>query len=145
MPSWLLICMCSLFLPACRLTATESSVCHARSCVHVEVVSDPAGMAMGLMGRDRLDEGRGMLFVFVDDNTRTFWMKNVRFALDIIWIDHEGKIVSIGEHILPCEKDPCPVYTSDEKARYVLEVPAGYTKKHGWHKGDRLRVSILEK
>ena len=73
-------------------------------------------------------------------------MKNMHFNLDIVWTTIDGRSVFIGQNIPACSKDPCPVYTPNEIARYVLEINSGYTSSHNWMVGDKLDLkSILEK
>jgi uncharacterized membrane protein (UPF0127 family) len=65
-------------------------------------------------------------------------MKNMHFDLDMLWISLDGHIVFIGQDIPACTKDPCPVYTPNKPARYVLEINKGYTTSHHWMVGDKL-------
>ncbi len=130
----------------CHADTVPPQVCHADNCVAVEVVSKEEDMARGLMYRTGLDEHKGMLFVFAFDDYHQFWMKNMHFNLDILWLSKDGHIVYIGGNIPACTNDPCPVYTPDQKARYVLEIQSGYTVSHHWKLGDQLDLKgILEK
>jgi len=95
-------------------------------------------MERGLMYRTSLDQNKGMFFVFTKDDKYSFWMKNMHFNLDILWIGVDGRIVFIGQNIPACAKDPCPVYTPDKAARYVLELISGVTATHHWMVGDKL-------
>jgi len=113
-------------------------VCHGDNCVSVEVVSKDADMERGLMYRTGLGPDKGMLFVFSTDDIQRFWMKNMHFNLDMLWIDHDGNIVYIGKNVPACTIDPCAVYVPDKPARYVLEVNSGYTSTHHWNLGDKL-------
>jgi len=118
--------------------AVSPQVCHQDNCVSVEVVSKDADMERGLMFRTGLGPGKGMLFVFSFDDKEQFWMKNMHFNLDMLWISHDGHIVYLGKNIPACTADPCPVYTPDKAARYVLEINSGYTSSHHWNIGDKL-------
>jgi len=113
-------------------------VCHQDKCVSVEVVSTDADMERGLMYRTSLGQDKGMLFVFTSDDKEQFWMKNMHFNLDILWISSDKHIVYIGQNIPACTADPCPVYTPTQAARYVLELNSGYTNSHQWKVGDKL-------
>lgn len=130
-----LMLMCSL--PA-QAASVASKVCHEDHCVTVEVVSKQDDMERGLMYRSSLDANRGMFFIFNADDFHQFWMKNMHFDLDILWIDVQGKIVYIGRNIPACTSNPCTVYTPDQKARYVLELNSGYVASHQWKLGDKL-------
>jgi len=135
-----------LFLGICHADTVAPQVCHLKDCVGVEVVSKPEDMQRGLMYRETLQKDKGMFFVFTYDDKHRFWMKNMSFDLDIVWISHEGRIVFIGQNIPACREDPCPVYAPDQAARYVLELKRGYTASNDWKLGDPLRLEgILEK
>jgi uncharacterized membrane protein (UPF0127 family) len=129
---------CFLFISLCHADAISPQVCYLGNCVAVEVVSKEDEMERGLMYRTRLDQNKGMLFVFTKDDKYSFWMQNMRFNLDILWISLDGHIVFIGKNIPACSKGPCTVYTPDKEARYVLEINSGYTTSHHWKVGDKL-------
>ena len=131
--------LCFLFLlSGISYADTMPQVCHSDNCVTVEVVSKPEDMAQGLMYRPSLEKNKGMLFVFPADGKPAFWMKNMNFNLDIVWISHAGQIVYIGQDVPACRADPCPSYGPDLDARYVLELNSRYTVKHHWKTGDKL-------
>ena len=104
--------------------------------LQVEIADTPDKRAAGLSHRAALAEGEGMLFVFEEEGRRDFWMKDMRFPIDIVWISKEREVVHITDSVAP---DTYPtVFTSPIPARYVLEVPAGYTRGR-IHIGDRVR------
>jgi uncharacterized membrane protein (UPF0127 family) len=107
-------------------------------CLSVEVVSKEDDLERGLMYRASLDQNKGMFFVFTSDDKQQFWMKNMQFSLDILWLSLDGRIVYISRDAPACTADPCPVYTPSQAARYVLEVNSGYTTAHQWKVGDKL-------
>jgi len=107
--------------------------------VAVEIAADDERRAQGLMYRDRLDPGQGMLFLFPEENVLSFWMKNTRIPLDMIFLDSDRRIAGIVESAPPCKFDPCPSYGPNAIARYVLEVGGGQAKAHGLKKGDVLQ------
>lgn len=96
--------------------------------VRVILADTPAKRTRGLSGTDGLAEGEGMLFIFPEDGLYGFWMKDMRFAIDIIWLDSAWEVVDVAESVSP---DSYPASFSPSKpARYVLEVPAGFAKSH---------------
>ena len=109
--------------------------------ITVEVADEPGEQTRGLMFRDTLPEGRGMLFVFDKDGTYAFWMMNVKFSLDIIWIDGAGRIVHIEPDVPPCSV-LCPSYTPKASARYVLEVTAGLVDRIPIQEGDPVIITL---
>lgn len=96
--------------------------------IKVEVVDTPEGLSLGLSGRDSLPEGEGMLFVFPDSAEHFFWMKDMKFSIDIIWISEDGQVVYVKENATP-ESFPA-VFRPERNAKYVLEVNAGFAKKN---------------
>ncbi len=129
-----------LFFSISHVDAAPPRACHLDNCVAVEVVSKPEDMQRGLMYREGLQKDAGMLFIFSSDDIHQFWMKNMSFNLDIVWISNEDRIVFIGPGIPACKQGPCPVYGPQEDSRYVLEVNSGYAASHGWKVGDKLRL-----
>jgi uncharacterized protein len=117
----------------------RATVCFGGDCVSVEVANTPFSRARGLMERESLEPDAGMLFVFESEGEHPFWMKNTLIPLDIIWVDEEHTIVHIANAI-PCGKDPCPTYNPGEKAKYVVEVNAGYTSQKNIKVGDRITI-----
>jgi len=107
--------------------------------VSVEIAADSETRSQGLMYRDHIDPDKGMLFVFERDDVFTFWMKNTRIPLDMIWIDANRRVVGILENVPPCKVDDCPTYGPGVVARYVLEVGGGEAAKHKLKVGDGLQ------
>lgn len=106
--------------------------------LRVEVATTAGQQEQGLSGRASLAEGAGMLFVFDEIATWGIWMKDMRFPLDIVWADDTGGVVTVAHDISP---DTYPqVFYPTEPARYVLEVPAGFTTVHGVAEGSKLMV-----
>ena len=98
--------------------------------IQAEIAKNPYQLAKGLMFRKSLNENNGMLFIFNDEKNRTFWMKNTKIPLDIIFISKDKKIVDIKENFLPCSNISCPSYTSTQSAKYILEINAGLVEKN---------------
>ncbi len=96
----------------------------------VQVADTDHLRADGLMFQEELPYDEGMLFVFDDSKKRTFWMSNMQFSLDIIWINSQVNIVHIEKNVPACnttETETCPRYDGGGKdAKYILEVTAGF-------------------
>ncbi|MFZ1324119.1 MAG: DUF192 domain-containing protein [Candidatus Saccharimonadales bacterium] len=99
-----------------------------------EVAGEAAAKQRGLSGRDCLGESRGMLFPYETAGTFCYWMKDMGFAIDMIWLDKDKKIVTVKADARP-ESYPEETYCPDEPANYVLEVAAGTAAALGWGKG----------
>ncbi len=97
----------------------------------LEVVRSPRMRARGLMFREEVPAGTGMLFVFEAPDAHSFWMLNCKVALDIAWLDDELRVVHLEERLPPCTDQPCPSYAPDAKARFAVEVAAGQARPLG--------------
>jgi uncharacterized membrane protein (UPF0127 family) len=91
----------------------------------VEIAETPAQRARGLMHRQSLPPGRGMLFRFSPAQSVGFWMENVLFPLDLLYFDDRGCLLGHHDEVPPCESRPCPVYSNTKPTSWVLELPAG--------------------
>lgn len=100
----------------------------------VELATTSQAQAKGLMNRYILPLNQGMLFIFDDVQMRTFWMKNTKIPLDIMFFDENGHFINV-ESAVPCLADPCRVYPSEKPAKYVLELQAGSAEKFGLKSG----------
>ena len=105
--------------------------------IKVEIADEFLEVKQGLSDREKLADKKGMLFVFEDKNERIFWMKNMHFPLDIIWIEDE-KIVGIEKNLPPEGENPKKQYYSKIPVNYVLEVNAGFTDKNNIKVGDKV-------
>jgi uncharacterized membrane protein (UPF0127 family) len=107
--------------------------------VSVEIAADNELRAQGLMYRDHLKPGTGMLFLFKEDGDNAFWMKNTLIPLDMIWLDASQRVVHVKYNVPPCKVANCPSYPPGVPSRYVLEVGGGEAQRHGIKTGDQLR------
>lgn len=110
--------------------------------MEVEIADEPQEQAKGLMFRENLNWNDGMLFVFESERKQSFWMKNTRIPLDMLFIDKDFRIIEIKENIQPCKTDSCPSYPSKFPAKYVLEVNAGFTAMNKIKIGDSVMWEI---
>lgn len=106
---------------------------------YVEVADTPEKRVKGLMLRESLDNGKGMLFEFQDEFPRSFWMKDTLIPLDIIFISKDKVIVNITT-AGPCQTMPCKSYSSGKPAMYVLEINAGEASKKNIKIGDSIEI-----
>ncbi len=93
--------------------------------ITVELAITDEERQRGLMFREPLNEEQGMLFIFKREGFYSFWMKNVNFSIDILWLNEDKRIVHIEKNVPPCRREPCPSYSPDLPALYVLELKAG--------------------
>lgn len=106
--------------------------------IEVEIADTPAEQEKGLMFRKSLGKDRGMLFVFPDEQVRSFWMKNTLIPLSIAYIDSDGRIIDLQE--MKALDDQPPHYVSAKPAKYALEANKGFFEKHGVKVGDRAKL-----
>lgn len=104
--------------------------------VIAEVADTPAARERGLMFRTELEDGRGMLFVFEDEQPRGFWMRDTYIALDIAYLDRTQRIIDIQQMEPHVEE----LYESAAPAMFALEVPQGWFEAHGIQVGDQARI-----
>ncbi|MBI2483805.1 DUF192 domain-containing protein [Candidatus Uhrbacteria bacterium] len=93
----------------------------------------------GLSGRESLGGDDGMFYSFQASDFYTFWMRDMKFPIDIIWIGSDNRVVDITKHISPNSFPK--TFTSQVKAQYVVEVNAGYADKHGIAVGTTVDLS----
>ena len=108
----------------------------------VEIADDPGEQQLGLMFRDVMPDEQGMLFIFQREEPRSFWMKNTRITLDILYFDSAQILVSMHQNVPPCRTPQCPGYPSNKPARYVLELNGGIASRLGVSLGDHLEVDL---
>jgi uncharacterized membrane protein (UPF0127 family) len=106
--------------------------------IDIELALDDTQRQLGLMYRDTLAENQGMLFVFDNEEVRSFWMKNTVLSLDMIFVNARNEIVTIHKHTTPYSEE---TYESTRPAKCVLEVNAGYIDKQKISVGDRVSWS----
>ena len=106
--------------------------------------------AEGLAVKDHLKENEGMLFVYEQPSNQSFWMKDMKFPIDIIWLDSYGTVVHIEQNLQPCVSVSkpsvsvlnCPIYTPNREAMFVLETVAGFSQKHNVNNGTDIDFSL---
>lgn len=104
-----------------------------------EVADTFTSRAAGLSGRDGLGANEGLLFIFPFSSVQGFWMKGMKFPIDIIWIS-EGKVIGFSENVPVPQGVSLQVYSSPQEADQVLEINAGLVKTKGIKVGDAVIV-----
>jgi len=101
--------------------------------IDIEIADDDAGRERGLMYRRQMELNHGMLFIFEDEDLRSFWMKNTYLPLDILYLSAQKKIVRIHENVATMNERSIP---SDFPAKYAVEVNAGFCALYNIQVGD---------
>ena len=101
-------------------------------------------MSKGLSVKNQLRENESMLFVFEEPARHSFWMKDMKFPIDIIWLDSNGKTVHIEENLRPCPLVLiCPSYAPNSDSQYVLETTAGFAQRHNISLGTNIKFELM--
>jgi uncharacterized membrane protein (UPF0127 family) len=112
--------------------------------IQAEIADTPQKRATGLMFRDHLKKDHGMLFFFSEPQAWTFWMKNTKIALDLIWLDGKKRVIHIERNVPTCTRtdESCPQYRSNsDEAMFVLEIAAGTLDGYKIEKGSKLQFA----
>lgn len=109
-----------------------------RTTLYAEVADSPEQLQKGLSSRDCIGENQAMLFVFDQPSQYSFWMKDMKFPIDIVWLDAGGKVVKVQPNVSP---DSYPnTFTNTEPALYVLELQAGRAESLGLEPGSNVEI-----
>lgn len=111
--------------------------------IEVTVAKDDATKQVGLSNRPSLEENKGMLFPFEEPGYYAFWMRDMQFPIDIIFL-HGDKVVQIYRNVQPATGEDIPIYRPDEPADSVLEINAGLSDKYNLKEGDTVNISGLD-
>ena len=107
----------------------------------LEVAADDLSRQRGYMGRERIGPREGMIFAFDADDRHSFWMKDCKVALDMVWLDVNGRVVWVAVNRAPCPpKGDCPSIVPLSPARYVVEFAAGTVAAESLKLGDAVVV-----
>lgn len=119
------------------VTFKKKTIQYKRKKFEVYVADSFGKKTLGLMHRQSIKKDEGMLFIFGRDGKYDIWMPNMKFKIDILWMDSDAKVLKIVEGAEPCESIfSCPAYVSPANARYVLELKSGVVKREGIKQGE---------
>lgn len=113
--------------------------------LQVEIADTEPARTRGLMFQEELPFDKGMIFVFDEEQVISMWMLNMQFPLDVIWFDSKGDAVHIEKNVAPCksaiETMTCTFQNAENrKAKYVLEVTAGFVDKFNITEESKLQI-----
>jgi len=109
--------------------------------IKVEIADTLEEMKNGLSNRESLDKDKGMLFIFAEPGQPAFWMKDMKFPIDIIWILND-RVVDIAPDLPVVAGEFLSTYIPKEPANYVLEVNAGFAEEHDIRVGDKVEIKF---
>lgn len=113
-----------------------TSITIKNSELQVELADNQDKRKKGLGDREKLDSNSGMLFTFPKPGFYNFWMKGMKFPIDIIWLN-DGKVVDIDQDVSPGSES---IFTPQSEVDSVLEVNAGFVSQNGIMIGDNLTI-----
>ena len=122
-------------LPRAKVTLTDAF--NAIHVVEVEVAATANARTRGMMWRTQLEPGKGMLFIFADEQPLSFWMRNTLIPLDMIFIGSDLKVTGIVSNAEPKTQTSRGVRAP---SLYVLEVPGGWAEKNGIKTGSAVKL-----
>lgn len=112
--------------------------------LEVQIADTQPRRVLGLMHQNQLPYDEGMIFIFDSVGQYSMWMRNVQFALDMVWFDENGVVVHIERDVPPCltaiEAMTCPSINPEVNALYILEVTAGFVEMHDVRVGSQLHL-----
>jgi uncharacterized membrane protein (UPF0127 family) len=126
-----------IFRPTTTITTSNGKT------IVAEVAQTQGSREQGLSGRDGLSDGEGMLFIFDTPGRYAFWMKDMTFAIDIIWIAEDGTIVYSEKNVLPStyfDHTPPQAFMNSASAKYVLEIKANASDAYGLYLGTKVKI-----
>ena len=111
--------------------------------LQVTIADSQEKKQIGLSETKSLPQEKGMIFLFEKPDYYSFWMKNMKLPIDIIYIN-DDQIVTIQNNVQPIKEQESPiVYTSTEPSDKVLEINAGLAEKYDFKKGDKVKYENL--
>ena len=135
----LFLLVCGLIGGIIYLQANPENVRLGQFDYSLEIVTSMEDHQQGLSGRPNLAPLHGMLFIFSTSGNYGLWMKDMNFALDIIWLDDNQRIVGLAENIRP-ESYP-EIFYADSNSLFVIEINAGEAAQAGLKLGDQIQLS----
>ena len=115
--------------------------CINEKCFNLYLVETSQEKQKGLSIFDEILENEGMLFVYDAAGEHSFWMKDMKFNIDIIWIDENYQIVHIEKNLFPCSlEEECKIFSPNVNSKYVLEINANLTEKYNFKLGDSVEL-----
>lgn len=138
----ILVFVLMVFIVQTRPPTTKSSVEINGKVFSIDVARTNKQKEEGLAIYDKLPEDKGMVFVFESPDYYSFWMKNMKFSIDIIFIN-KNKITDIYKNVLPPKNadDKLPTYKAREKSDIVLEINSGLSDKYNFKIGDTVKLN----
>jgi uncharacterized membrane protein (UPF0127 family) len=109
--------------------------------VDIEIADKDQERTQGMMFRSAMSYDRAMLFIMQYERVQSFWMRNTKMSLDIMYVSGDKEIVTIYKHTQPYSESPIPSF---KKAKYVVETAAGFCDKYGIKEGNFIEFARVD-
>ena len=122
---------------------SEKNILIGNQNIKAIIADDDCKLTLGLSGNNGLKDDQGMFFIFDKEGNYGFWMKDMKFSLDMIWINSSFEVVGIEKNVSPdtynaSDKKKSEIFGESYSARYVFELPAGFSDKNNVKIGDKI-------
>lgn len=121
-----------------RVVRHDVTILMPEGAIVAEVADTKSSRELGLTGREELKDGEAMLFVFDEPGRYGFWIKDMNFAVDIVWINSNGIVVEIERNVVPTDEVNPKIYMNTAPASYVIEMKAGESQKQKLFLGSKV-------
>jgi uncharacterized membrane protein (UPF0127 family) len=118
-------------------TSVERGVI-GETAITLEILKTTAERQKGLSGRESIPEKHALLFIFEESDYHGIWMPNMKFSIDVVWLNEHNEVIDIARSVSPASYPK--VFSPTKPARFVLEFNAGFAKKHSIKIGDRFTL-----
>jgi uncharacterized membrane protein (UPF0127 family) len=128
-----------------KLDYTEGILRSGGAAVNIALADTPGERILGLSGQESLGAGEGLLFEFPESERHGIWMRDMNFAIDIVWLDRELRVVDIKEDARPTSfrsENDAVIFKPRVRALYVLELPSGFAREGGIRVGDKFLLEL---
>lgn len=134
--------MCIMWLLSRFIKFKTSTVMIRGKKFSAYIADTPARQAIGLMFRERLKNSECMLFIFNKPGSYGIWMRNMRFPIDIIWLDDCRKVISVKNAVQPAGSLEFTTYHPSAAAKYVIEIQSGFIRQNKIKVGQHIDIPI---
>ena len=124
-----------------KIIRHDVTILMPKGALEVEVADTRASRELGLSGREKMGDDEGLLFIFNEPGRYGFWMKDMKFSLDMVWINQNGIVVDIERNVTPASYKEKKTYINQSEASYVLEMNAGMAEKFGLYLGSKVKIT----
>ena len=139
----ILIVLASMVIIFSIMNSSPRVCIENKKCFNVKISDNSLERQIGLSNHTSLEQNSGMLFVFSESEIQNFWMKNMRFNIDLIWIDSNLKIIGFEKDMVICWTN-CPLYSSDFPIKYVLEINSGLIDDYNFRINDSVNLDRVK-